>query len=422
MSVAFDSNVDLTVEIGFDSDPFDSSITFTDVSTYVRQFTTKRGRANELGQFVGGTAQILLSNADNRFNPNNTSSPYYDNVNGITKIQPHKVVRIKATYDSTTYDLFYGFLDTIPVSYPAIGADSVVRFNCVDAFKIFNSITLNSSGWRLGRGGFSEIGISTVMGYEDEEELSSARITRLLDQIQFPSSLRNINTGTVNVQTQSTKTSDVLTLLREVEKAENAQFFINPDGTAIFRNRDYRLSNTKAVNVQASFSNDGTYLPYQDVVSSFDLNEVINIYEWTRSGGSSQFVSDANSITRYRPIASTQSTINVNDSDVLSIIEQKISETALPIVRIDSLKINPREDVNIWPKALDLNFGDRILVKVVNPDSSDYTDELWIESISHNVNASTQTWNWNLTLSPAGSAGWVLGQAKLGEGTRLVYT
>jgi len=94
----------------------------------------------------------------------------------------------------------------------------------------------------------------------------------------------------------------------------------------------------------------------------------------------------------------------------------------LPIVRIDSLKINPREDVNIWPKALGLNFGDRISVKVVNPDSSDYTDELWIESISHNVNASTQTWNWNLTLSPAGSAGWVLGQAKLGEGTRLVYT
>jgi len=422
MSVAFDSNVDLTVEIGFDSNPFDNSITFTDVSNYVRQFTTKRGRANELGQFVGGTCSILLSNADNRFNPNNTASPYYDSGSGETKIQPHKVVRIQATYDSTTYPIFYGFLDMIPVSYPALGADSTVVFNCVDAFKLFNQVTLNSAGWRLGRGGFSELGISTVMGYEDTTELSSDRITRLLDQVQFPSGLRSINTGTINVISQSSTSSDVLTLLRDVERAENAQFFMGADGVATFRNRDYRLSNTKAVNVQASFANDGTQLPYQNVVSSYDTHEVINLYEWTRSGGTAQFVSDATSIQKFRPIASSQTTINETDADVLSIIEQKINETSIPIVRIEQLQVNPREDVNIWPKALGLGFGDRISVKIVNPDSSDYTDELWIESISHTVNASSQTWNWNLTLSPAGSAGWILGQAKLGEGTRLVYT
>tara|TARA_R110001592_G_scaffold70003_9_gene214653 strand:+ start:1939 stop:3207 length:1269 start_codon:yes stop_codon:yes gene_type:complete len=422
MAVDFDSDVSLTVEIGFDSNPFDNTISFTDISQYVRQFNTKRGRQNELGQFVGGTASLLLSNADNRFNPNNSSSPYFDNSNNRTKIQPHKVVRIKATYDSTTYGVFYGFLDRIPVSFPALGADSVVQFNCVDAFKLLNSITLNSAGWRLGRGGFTELGVSTVLGYEDTAELSSTRVTRLLNQTQFPSTLRSISSGTVNVQSQGASTSDVLTLLRDVEKAENAQFFIDENGKATFRNRDYRLSNTKATTVQASFSNDGASLPYRDVVSSFDLNEVINIYQWTRSGGSSQFVSDADSIERYRPIASTESTINVSDSDVLSIIEQKINETAIPIERIEKLIINPRDNVNLWTKALGLGFGDRISVKVVNPNGSDYTDELWIESIQHNVNASSQTWNWSLTLSPAGSAGWILGQAKLGEGTRLVYT
>ena len=34
MSVAFDSNVTLTCEIAFDSDPLDSSQTFTDVSSF----------------------------------------------------------------------------------------------------------------------------------------------------------------------------------------------------------------------------------------------------------------------------------------------------------------------------------------------------------------------------------------------------
>ena len=55
-------------------------------------------------------------------------------------------------------------------------------------------------------------------------------------------------------------------------------------------------------------------------------------------------------------------------------------------------------------------------------DSSSFTDELWIESISHSVNASSQSWTWTATLSPAGSSSWILGQAKLGEGTRFVYS
>tara|TARA_R100001460_G_scaffold24786_2_gene49776 strand:+ start:1954 stop:3222 length:1269 start_codon:yes stop_codon:yes gene_type:complete len=422
MSVAFDSDVDITVEVAFDNNPFDSSLSFTDISTYVRQFNTKRGRANELGQFVGGTASLLLSNADNRFNPNNTSSPYFDSANAITKIQPLKPVRIKANYDSQTYPIFFGFLDMIPVSFPALGADSVVQFNCVDAFKILNSQTLSSAGWRLGRGGFSEIGESTVLGYEDIQELSSARVTRLLDQVQFPSALRDIQTGTIQVISQSSSTSDILTNIRQCETAENAQFFVGKDGKAVFRNRDYRLANTKATTVQAIFSNDGSNLPYSDIVTSFDTHEVRNVYQWTRTGGATQFVSDANSVQRYRPIASVQSTINVSDSDVLSIIEQKIAETSLPIVRIDSLKVNPRQNTSIWEKALGLEFGDRISVKIVNPDSSSYTDELWIESISHTVNASTQTWDWTVTLSPAGSSGWVLGQAQLGVGTRFAYT
>lgn len=422
MTVAFDSNVNLTVEVGFDSNPFDSSQTFTDISAYVRQFNTKRGRENELGQFVTGTATLTLSNADNRFNPNNTASPYYDSLNSITKIQPYKVVRIKATYDSVEYPIFYGFLDTIPVSYPALGADSTVNFNCVDAFKIFNSQNFESAGWRLGRAGFSGLGVSTVFGYEDEQELSSDRVSRILNLIQFPSGLRTIQTGTNEVQSQSGSNKNILTALRECATAENAQFFMGKDGSATFRNRAYRLSNTRATDVQATFSNDGSNLPYTDVVTSFDLNEIINVYEWTRSGGTTQYVSDASSVEKYRPLSSQQTTINVSDSDVLSLIDQKIAETSIPIVRVDRLQINPRQNINIWEKALGLEFGDRISVKIVNPDSSSYTDELWIESISHSVNASSQSWNWELTLSPASSSAWVIGSAKLGIGTRFAYT
>lgn len=419
MSVAFDSNVNLTVEIGFDSGPFDNTQSFTDVSQYVRGITMRKGRSNELGQFVSGTCSLLLSNADNRFNPTQTTH-YYDSTNTRTKIQPLKVVRIRAVYDSVTYDLFYGFLDQIPVSYPALGADSVVTFGCVDAFKIFQSQTIQSVGWKIGQTGFSELGVSTRLGYADVVELSSERVTRLLNSIGFPSSLRAIQTGTNNVQQQAI-TKNLLAAMRECELSENAQFYIGPDGSATFRNRDYRLSNTKAINVQATFDNSGSNLPYEDVVTSFDTNEVLNVYEWTRDNGTTQYVADADSINRYTAKTSTESTINTTDADVKSIIEQNLASTSTPIERIDQLQISPRQDVNLWPQVLGLGFGDRVKVNVTNPNGTTFSDEVWIESINHNISSSNQTWNYTVSFSPAGSSAWILGQAKLGEGTRFAY-
>jgi len=305
--------------------------------------------------------------------------------------------------------------------YPAKGADSVVRFTAIDAFKIFQAQTIQSVGWKVGQVGFSELGTSTRLGYADSVELSSVRLSRLLDSIGFPSALREINTGTLTVQQQAL-TSNLLSAMRECETAENAQFFISSSGKATFRNRDYKLSNTKAVNVQATFDNSGSNLPYQDVVTSFDTDEVKNVYEWTRNSGTAQYVADADSVSRYTAKTSTQSTINTSDANVLSIIQQKLSETALPIERIDSLRINPRDDVNLWAKVLGLEFGDRVKVNITNPNGSTFSDEVWIQSIRHNINSGSQTWNYTVSLSPAGSSGWVLGQAKIGEGTRFAYT
>lgn len=420
MSVAFDSNVTLTVQIGFDSNPFDASQSFTDITQYVRSISINRGRSNELGEFTSGTCNLLLSNADNRFNPTQTTH-YYDSGNSRTKIQPLKTVKVTATYDSSDYVIFYGFLDQIPVSYPALGADSVVNFGAVDAFKIFQAQTIQSVGWRIGQVGFSEIGTSTRLGYDDAVELTSVRLARLLDSIGFPSALRTINTGTMNIQQQAV-TTNLLSALRECETAENAQFFMGADGKAVFRNRDYKLSNAKATTVQATFDNSGSNLPYTNVVTSFDTNEVVNVYEWTRNGGATQYVADADSVERYTAKSSSKTTMNTTNANVLSIIQQKLNETALPIERIDSLSINPRDDVNLWAKVLGLEFGDRVKVNITNPDSSTFSDEVWIESISHTIDSSNQSWNYQVTLSPAGSSGWVLGQAKIGEGTRFAYT
>ena len=77
MSVPFDSNVTLTCEIAFDSNPLDSVQSWTDVTAYLRGFETTRGRISELAEFQTGTATVTLDNRDNRFSPNQTTH-YYD--------------------------------------------------------------------------------------------------------------------------------------------------------------------------------------------------------------------------------------------------------------------------------------------------------------------------------------------------------
>ena len=73
MSVPFDSNVDLTVEIAFDSNTLDSTQTFTDVSIYLRRFSINRGRATNLADFNHAAVTVMLYNIDNRFSANQTT-------------------------------------------------------------------------------------------------------------------------------------------------------------------------------------------------------------------------------------------------------------------------------------------------------------------------------------------------------------
>ena len=90
------------------------------------------------------------------------------------------------------------------------------------------------------------------------------------------------------------------------------------------------------------------------------------------SGGSTQYIADSDSIQRFTAINSTETTININDTDVFGIIQQNLSETAIPIIRIDSLVVNPRQNTSIWQHALGRDLGDRIKVNITNTDASTF--------------------------------------------------
>ena len=414
MSVAFDSNVNLSCEIAFDSNPLDSSQVWTDVSAYLRNFDTSRGRISQLAEFQTGTASVTLDNRDNRFSPNQ-STYYYDATNGRTKIQPLKRLRIRAEYDSTTYDLFHGFVESFPVQYAGQGYDASTKIRVVDAFKLFFNATLDGIGWRLG---ISKLGSTTRLTLTQAQELSSVRVKNILDSFGY--SNQAISTGQLEVQTQSS-TDDLLTALRKVEQAENGTFFIGANGDATFRDRNYRLVNTTTPD--ATFGQGLGELPYVDIISSYDDNKIVNTVQRTRTGGSTQIAIDSDSVERFGTHVLTESgTLNVSDANALSIADQKVVANSIPQTTIESLSFAPQQNVNLWEKALGLDIGSYVETKVTTPSTDIETYDLFIERVKHKVDARNKTWNWQIGLSPAETGAWILGVNSLGIDTNLSYT
>lgn len=126
----------LSVEIGFTSNVWATSVTWTDITRYViGPITVTYGRPDENQQVSPSTATMSLENqvggANGRFSPWNTASPYYNSGNGLTPGHP---VRITQTISATTLNVFYGYTQSW---VPVYGESrSTVTLNCYDGLAL----------------------------------------------------------------------------------------------------------------------------------------------------------------------------------------------------------------------------------------------------------------------------------------------
>jgi hypothetical protein len=127
---AWRDNATVTVEIAFADNPLTAiaSCTWVDVTNYVRDWSTKRGRSSELSNYSPGTAQVTLDNRSRLFDPSNTAGTYYG------QLLPMKRLRIRASSGATSATLFCGYILGWPIDYPDF-IDSTVTLGCVDAFR-----------------------------------------------------------------------------------------------------------------------------------------------------------------------------------------------------------------------------------------------------------------------------------------------
>lgn len=123
------------VEIAFNDGPYVASPTWTDVTSYVRELTTDRGRDDDWGDF-SGAASVVLDNRTRLFDPFYTSGTYYG------KLLPRRQIKISAVYNGTTYPVFRGFIAGWPPTWTDAGKDSTVTLSCFDALGLLATDSL----------------------------------------------------------------------------------------------------------------------------------------------------------------------------------------------------------------------------------------------------------------------------------------
>lgn len=218
----------------------DAVSVIVDVSNQVDYITTKRGRQAEADQFQTGTLTMRIVDQNGDFNSQNVNSPYY------SLLSPMRKVAITATYASVTYPVFSGFITSYTTTTPQNATDVVyTTITAVDAFRLAQNAQ-----------------ISTVAG-TSAGQLSGARINNLLDVIDWPASMRDIDAGLTTMQADPGTARTALGAMQTVETSEYGAFYVDASGSFVFQDRTVTASSVSATPVV--FNDDGTGISYSNV-------------------------------------------------------------------------------------------------------------------------------------------------------------
>lgn len=393
----FQPDLGLSFEIAFGYKWGDTSPVWTDITAYVySEWTIERGRSAELDSFQAGRCSFDLVNDDRRFDPLYSAGPYFGN------LVPNVPVRIRASFDGTTYDLFRGFVDGWPQTYTTADQISTVQVNASDAFKLLSQMELVAGFFTFDS---STLGVldQNRLGGEgvDTVELSGDRVDTLLDLAAWPETFRDVSEGATLCQAQTTDGS-ALEALQIVEQSEDGFFYVEADGDLTFVGRHERQTNSRMSTSQVTFSDEDDDYPYEDLRYRYDDQLIFNDVRRTREDGAEQSAEDNDSIASYfRKVSSLTGLVMDSDAVAKDLARVFLRRYKDPILRIESLVVDPGNNPeNLYPEVLGRRILDRVTVKRTPQQvGSAIEQELLIQGIRHEYR--TGAWRTTFYVTPA---------------------
>lgn len=344
---------------------------FYDVTQYVQSITMNRGKDRLIGQYSAGQLSVSFDNTTRVFDPTYTPSPFY------SEIVPKRKIRIWVGNVIT----FVGIVDDWNLNY-SVSGDSTAEVSASDGFALLANRTI-----------FSTSNLS---------ELSGARVETILNDegVSWPVAERSVDPGLLTMGADTIPdNSDALNYLQLVEQSEGGNLFIGKDGNLVFRQR-YGL----AVDSGIKFADDGTGLPYSDLVVSYGSEQLYNNIRLTSgitSTTATVFDQASQDAYGYLDLDLT-GLLNADDAQLTGLANQLLNTYKKPEYRFEQLSVMVSNLTVEQQQALfDLELGDLVQV-VFTPNGLGPAIDLFgqILGINHNINLDMHSVTFNLGTLP----------------------
>ncbi len=357
-----------------------------DLTLSTRSISIRRGRNINRDTYEAGVCTVRIFDPNGDFNPQNISSPYYGYLTPLRKL------RISATYAGNTYFLFSGYTTDYIYAYDIAENVSYVDINASDAFRLFAMATL-----------------TTVTGQAAGQD-TGTRIGKILDTVDFPISMRNIDTGNSLTQADPATNRTALAALKNVETSEQGAFYIDPEGDVVFKNRSNTIASAGATPTQ--FNQTGN-IPYKNLVFAFDDKLIVNESNVTRVGGTTQTYIDAASVAEYFPhVVNFSDLVIQTDTDAANIAAIYVATRSDTTIRIDQMTVDLYDPLVPKDTLIGLDYFDNVNISNIQPNGSVITKNLQIQGINWEI--TPNSWIGNFTTLEPITDGFILGSNTYG--------
>ena len=368
----------------------DSAAVIVDVSNQINRIETNRGRTALSDQFQTGSLTLRIVDQNGDFNPQNTASPYFN------LLTPMKKVQITATDNSIIYPIFSGFITSYVTTYPKESEDvTYTTIQAVDAFRLA----------QLAQ-------ISTVTG-ATAGDLSGLRVNEILDEISWPATMRDIDTGLTTLQADPGTNRTALGALFTVAESEYGAIYVDASGSFVFQDRNVTVSSIGAT--PTLFADDGTGIEYADAAWILNDTLVFNKATITRLGGTAQVASNQPSIDKYFLHSYfLDELLMQTDAVALDYARAYVASRAETSIRCDAIVLDlytPNYSTGVVA-ALDLDFFDPITVITTQPGGS--TIEKTLQIFGVRMNITPNSWRTTFTTLEPVIDGFIIGNIDYG--------
>ena len=341
----------------------DSAAIIVDVSNVVDSVQTNRGRNPQADQFQTGTLTLRIVDQNGDFNPQNPNSPYF----GL--LSPMRKVAISATYGANTYPIFSGFITSYTTTTPRNASDVVyTTITAVDAFRLAQNAQIASvAGAAAG-------------------DLSGTRINQILDEIGWPTSMRDVDAGLTTLQADPGTARTSLAAMQTVTLSEYGALYVDATGSFVFQDRNVTAASIGGT--PTVFNDNGTNIGYFDAVWRLDDTLVYNAASITRTGGTTQLAIDQASIDKYFTHSYNQQNLLMQtDAEALDYAQAYVASRKETSIRCDAITLDLYTDnynAGIIA-ALDLDFFDPVTITTNQPGASTLTKTLQIFGVAMTI-------------------------------------